>query len=191
MSYVSGAFCSDSFTLTLNVIDTPKIGILNLKGRDKVCFDFEDVGLELISEDSRLSYLWSSGETEKNITVTEEGTSSVVVSNEFCESVTSYVLEEYCPGKLFVPNAFTPQDDGMNERFQTKGYNLEEFEIWIYNRWGQLLFNTTDVNNWWDGTYLGSPCQMDVYVWKAKYTIVDENGNLENFNKVGRVSLIR
>jgi gliding motility-associated-like protein len=79
----------------------------------------------------------------------------------------------------------------MNERFQTKGYNLIDFEIWIYNRWGELLFTTTDLNTWWDGNYQGNPCQIDVYVWKARYSILSENGDTDNFQKVGRVSLIR
>lgn len=193
VSYVNGFFCVDSFILNLEVIDTPDVYILNLKGRDKVCFDYENIELELKVDglQPRFSYLWSTGATETNIVTSEPGIYSVITSNELCESYTQYVLEEYCPGNLFIPNAFTPSDDGVNDRFQTKGYNLIDFEVWIYNRWGGLLFTTTDLNNWWDGTYQGNPCQIDVYVWKARYSILSENGDTDKFQKVGRVSLIR
>ena len=100
-------------------------------------------------------------------------------------------MEEYCPGKLFIPNSFTPNDDGMNEYFTTKGFNIDDFEIWIYNRWGELIYTSTDMGVWWDGTYMGYDCQIDVYVWKVKYSVVTENGDMDNFQKVGRVSLIR
>ena len=78
-----------------------------------------------------------------------------------------------------------------NEFFTTKAFNIQDFEIWIYDRWGELIFTSKNVDNWWDGTYKGNPCQIDVYVWKARYSILSENGDTDVFNKVGRVSLIR
>jgi gliding motility-associated-like protein len=157
-------------------------------------FFYRDLGLELLIENnsSRISFEWSTGETEDTqIRVSKDGLYSAIVSNQNCSSYADYPVEEYCPGKLFIPNSFTPNDDGMNEYFTTKGFNIEDFEIWIYNRWGELIYTSTDMGVWWDGTYMGYDCQIDVYVWKAKYSVVTENGDMDNFQKVGRVSLIR
>ena len=62
-------------------------------------------------------------------------------------------LEININGSIFVPNTFTPNGDGNNDKFEIKGENIKDFELWIYNRWGELLFTSTDVNKTWDGSY--------------------------------------
>ena len=88
-----------------------------------VCFDYEDVELELVVEGStaRLSYLWSDGSIETNIFASEKGTYSAIISSTTCESYVEYSLEEFCPGNLYVPNAFTPDGNSLNDDFATKG----------------------------------------------------------------------
>jgi len=70
---------------------------------------------------------------------------------------------------IYFPNTFTPNGDGINDGFFAKGYNILEYELRIYDRWGNLLFKTNDMNEAWDGTVKGSddPIKSDVYVWKA------------------------
>ncbi len=70
---------------------------------------------------------------------------------------------------IYFPNTFTPNGDGINDEFTGKGYNILEFELRIYDRWGKLLFKTNDINQAWDGRTKGSeePIKSDVYVWKA------------------------
>ena len=90
-------------------------------------------------------------------------------------------------GTLYVPNAFTPDGDGINDFFEIKGEEIKEFELWIFNRWGELVYHTNEITDFWDGTYKGIPSQIDVFVWKIKY---------EDFQKkygtlVGHVSLLR
>lgn len=71
---------------------------------------------------------------------------------------------------LFVPNAFTPNGDGVNDVFLPKGlgFKAESFEMYVYDRWGTLIFKSNDANKGWDGTVKGQMVQSDVYVYKIK-----------------------
>jgi len=71
---------------------------------------------------------------------------------------------------LYVPNAFTPNGDGSNPFFQAYGSNVQEFQLYVFDRWGVLLFESKDLNKAWDGTFKGEPVQEDVYVWRIIYT---------------------
>ena len=78
-------------------------------------------------------------------------------------------------GALFVPNTFTPNSDGINDFFEIKGEEIKTFELWIFNRWGELLYNTKSISDFWDGTYKNAPVQIDTYVWKIKYLDYQKN----------------
>ena len=108
-----------------------------------------------------------------------------VVDSNGCENKDS--VKVILDGALYVPNAFTPDGDGINDYFEIKGEEIKDFELWIFNRWGELIHHTKEMTDYWDGTYKGSPSQIDVFVWKIKY---------EDYQKkygvlVGHVSLIR
>lgn len=64
---------------------------------------------------------------------------------------------------FFIPTAFSPNGDGLNDTFFVKGISIESIHIRIYNRWGQLIFQTTDLYEGWDGTYKGKACPIDAY----------------------------
>ncbi|CAN5918948.1 hypothetical protein BH11BAC7_BH11BAC7_11990 [soil metagenome] len=92
---------------------------------------------------------------------------------------------------LFVPNAFTPNGDGANDIFFPVGVGMdpEHFEMWIFDRWGNMIYYTDDFAKGWDGMVQGhtNPCQQDVYVWKIKAN--DLLGNKHNL--IGHVTLVR
>jgi gliding motility-associated-like protein len=92
---------------------------------------------------------------------------------------------------IYVPNAFTPNGDGNNETFfpQGVGINPDKFEMWIFDRWGNQIYYTTDYTDGWNGKVQSSSvlCQQDTYVWKIKF--VDTNGKKHNL--IGHVNLIR
>ena len=87
---------------------------------------------------------------------------------------------------LFVPNSFSPNSDLINDEFRPFGYNLQDYELTIYNRWGTVIFISSVLEVGWDGTYEGGDAENGVYVWEIKYT---QNGNVQE--KKGTVSLIR
>lgn len=70
------------------------------------------------------------------------------------------------PSKLEMPNAFSPNDDGINDTYrakQDKYQNITEFKAMIFNRWGQCLYTWTDITGGWDGNYKGKPVKDGVY----------------------------
>lgn len=74
---------------------------------------------------------------------------------------------------IYIPNAFIPDGDRFNEVFSGSFIGVKEIKIEIYNRWGQEVFSSTDINFEWDGTYKGSRVQNGTYVWKLTYIPVD------------------
>jgi gliding motility-associated-like protein len=99
-----------------------------------------------------------------------------------------------------VPNAFTPNLSGPNGGMYDplafdnqvffpilSGVSTENYTLSIFNRWGELIFETHDVNQGWDGYYKGVLCQQDAYVWKVQGEYV----NGRDFTRVGDVTLIR
>lgn len=101
----------------------------------------------------------------------------------FYDTVTVYVA-----GQLYVPNVFTPGDlNRLNDYFLGLGRDIDQVEMMVFNRWGELLFSSKDKNEGWDGNYKGKPCPLDTYVWKIRY--VDTSGRAGNL--IGHVTLLR
>jgi gliding motility-associated-like protein len=71
---------------------------------------------------------------------------------------------------IYVPNTFTPDGNIFNEVFKAVGGNVKTFEMKIYDRWGETIFTMNNMDEFWDGTYKGLPCQDGTYVWKIVYT---------------------
>ena len=90
-------------------------------------------------------------------------------------------------GFIYVPNTFTPNNDGINDVFEIKGEYINNFNLWIFNRWGEQIYYTDTQNDFWDGTYMNEDCKIDVYVWKIEY--LDARNNLGKLK--GHVNLLR
>ncbi len=89
---------------------------------------------------------------------------------------------------IFVPNAFTPNNDGLNDIFRPIPVGIKQFDYFkVFNRWGQLMFSTNSTEQGWDGTYMGKDQPNDTFVWMAKGT--DYLGRV--IEKKGTVVLIR
>jgi gliding motility-associated-like protein len=89
---------------------------------------------------------------------------------------------------LYVPNTFSPNGDGRNDIFYAYGAEIKEYEMWIFNRWGQLIFTSDQINYGWDGTYRGADSQIDTYVWKVRFK---ETSGREGEILYGHVNLVR
>jgi gliding motility-associated-like protein len=88
---------------------------------------------------------------------------------------------------IFIPNAFTPNGDGNNDLLFVRGENIERMYLAIYNRWGELVFDTNDQSIGWDGTYRGKPVDPAVFVYHLDLDCVDG----QNYLKKGNVTVIR
>ena len=73
-----------------------------------------------------------------------------------------------------VPNVFTPNNDGYNDEFEILGEYLSKFQLFVVNRWGETLFETNNINDRWDGTFMGRPCHEGVYFWIIRYQYPNE-----------------
>jgi len=74
---------------------------------------------------------------------------------------------------IYIPNAITPNGDGINDVFAASTINVIDFEIYIFNRWGEQLFHSTEKRFQWDATYQGEPVEDGVYVYKVHYTSIN------------------
>jgi gliding motility-associated-like protein len=137
------------------------------------------------------SYLWNNGSTGPSIDITQPGVYWVSVMDQHgCVAAdTTHVVETVCLVGLFVPNAFTPNGDGHNDRFKPLYYGTEShFDFTVFNRWGQKVFETqSPAAAGWDGTINGTPSPAGVYVWYCRY---QPDGQPEVLAK-GTVILIR
>lgn len=88
---------------------------------------------------------------------------------------------------IFVPNAFTPNSDGVNDFVQVSGDYIASFDFAIYDRWGEKVFSTNKIDEAWDGTFRGKVCQAGVYFYKL--TVNCEGG--KTYLKGGDITLIR
>jgi gliding motility-associated-like protein len=112
-----------------------------------------------------------------------------IVYNQYGCTDTMVIPVEVRPEfRFFVPNTFTPNGDGLNDVFIPAIMGVSDYHLMIFDRWGELIFETYDVNTGWDGRYKGNKCQEDVYVWKIEYVNV-VNG--EKNKVIGHVNLVR
>lgn len=108
-----------------------------------------------------------------------------IVTPNGCVGSDSLLLRP--PGHIYFPNAFTPDGDGWNETFGPNGHYIDRFEMQVFNRWGELLYSTSDISAPWDGTYGGSPAPTGVYVYKYHA----EGHYFPAVDGMGHVTLIR
>ncbi len=122
-------------------------------------------------------YLWNNNSTSAAITITQSGIYWLeVIDNNDCKGRDSInVTQKQCLKGLFVPNAFTPNADGKNDELKALLYGvIKQFKFSIYNRYGQLIFSTTNTNEGWNGIYKGIKQRQGAFVWKCQYHLEGE-----------------
>ena len=112
-----------------------------------------------------------------------------IVYNQYgCTDTARKTIEILPENRFYIPNTFTPNGDGLNDLFMPAIMGGDNYRFMIFDRWGELIFDTQDTFQGWDGRYKGTKCQEDVYVWKIEYTNVVD---LEEVRLIGHVNLIR
>jgi gliding motility-associated-like protein len=87
---------------------------------------------------------------------------------------------------IYIPNSFTPNGDGLNDTFGAVGEAIGQYKMQVFNRWGQLVFETNSHKNQWDGTFDGEPVPTGLYVYKMEAK--GKAGNLTH--KEGTVTVV-
>lgn len=128
----------------------------------------------LLQPGSYANYLWQDNSTTSSYLVTQGGTYSVQVTNAAgCKASDEInIVVDDCKG-VFFPTAFTPNNDKLNDYFGPVGdlASLKDFSLFIFNRWGQLVFESHNPYQKWNGKYRGKLVTMEVLVWKSVYKL--------------------
>mgnify|MGYP000061534125 CR=1 FL=1 len=106
-----------------------------------------------------------------------------------CSSSATSIIGIFENATIFIPNAFSPDGNELNQYFQIEGNKIDpsDFSMQIFNRWGELIFLSNSIDTHWNGTYNGLKSPDGVYVWKIKYR--DLNGI--DYEEYGHVTLLR
>ncbi len=112
-----------------------------------------------------------------------------VTNTTGCIDTTEKCFEIYTDYTFYIPNSFSPNNDGKNDEFYCKGEGVMEFKMDIFDRWGTIVFTTTDINQHWDGKPLKSArvAQQDSYV----YDIVTKDIYKERHQYTGNIIIVR
>lgn len=164
-----------------------KITPPNLPSDEIICF--EKLKKVILDAGVYKKYYWEpTGEKTRIIyaSTVDDYIVSVVDFNN-CIAYDTCAISEHCPVDLYVPSAFTPNGEGLNDNFKVVGADVIAYEIQIYNRYGENVFTSTDITKPWDGTFKQEPCASDVYTWLIQATIK----GMGPISKKGTVTLLR
>jgi gliding motility-associated-like protein len=142
---------------------------------------------------NQASVLWSNGSTGNQIIATQPGTYGVTVSHPVCGSFYTEVNinSTLCDCNIMLPNAFSPNGDGRNDYWSPQkpvDCNIETYILRIYNRWGQCVFFSENINHQWDGTFEGKPAPQGIYIYELS---LYKGKSLQRFYQKGDITLLR
>jgi gliding motility-associated-like protein len=174
----NGCSGRDSFTVKQLLPVTVSLG-----GDTTVCSDKP----VLLDAGTAANYLWNNGSSARTLLITKPGLYSVTVKSiDGCSAVDSInIVSGEC--SLYIPSAFSPNGDGINDGFSISGgIFTPSFTMKIFNRYGEIVYQTNDQSSKWDGTYKGVPVPMGMYLWFISYKKNDNDIPLK-----GTVLLLR
>ncbi len=144
-----------------------------------------------------ISYIWNAGSTIQFQDLNLPGLYLVeVLDANGCAGrdslIASWLPDEECRSIVVFPNAFTPNGDGLNDFFRPviNGALPLNFQMSIFNRWGEMVFVSNDYALGWDGTYRGVAAELGTYVWKAHLELLFEGESLKE-TRSGTITLLR
>jgi gliding motility-associated-like protein len=190
MVSVTNGVCVNTNTVTINVKPSP---IITVNPKHSVVTQGESVFIHATANDTcywyPADYLSCTNCNTAMCTPDADITYTITTTNsQGCTTLTTATVQIQIESTFYIPNTFTPNSDGMNEIFKPLATHIHDYKIDVFDRWGLLIFQSTDLDHGWDGTYKGGKCQQDVYVYKVEYVDDPEN---RTHTKAGQVNLIR
>ncbi|WP_160160522.1 gliding motility-associated C-terminal domain-containing protein [Thermaurantimonas aggregans] len=178
---IDGEFSAWSDTITVSYISD--FTTTALPHPDTICEGLSaQLAVQVPAGVPGITTVWSTGDTAYAITVQEPGTYTAYTFNQcFAHTDTFRLYTRFCWDKeqpfttLYIPNAFTPNGDGRNDCFEVVGDNLGSYQIQVFSRWGELVYQSDDISQCWDGTHRGRPVPDGVYLYVIRHT--DRHGN--------------
>jgi gliding motility-associated-like protein len=184
--------CSDQKSIELIVSENPVAAFHGLDTLEMHQGDILDAGAGMES------YEWSTGDTTQSIVIQLDGMYSVGMESLFgCtgrDSIYIKLISDEIPSNnIFIPNAFSPDGDGLNDTFMaiaTSDY-IQKFHMLIFDRWGGQIFKSNDIMLGWDGTMHGKPLPGGMYTYKITYSIYPSFGDYSEQVRLGTVMMVR
>ncbi len=177
VSIVDSFNCVHGDTAIVSLQPRPTILI---KDKIETC----DLNISLEPEVSYPHYLWNYSDTSSSFTITKFGTINLrVIDSNNCSNSINIVIENNCPSSVKIPNVFTPNSDGINDEIIPEYLHIVQTSFKVYNRWGNLVFETTDVTEAWDG--------KDAAIGTYYYVLTCEGNAGEHFALNGTITLLR
>jgi gliding motility-associated-like protein len=146
--------------------------VLNI-GRDTTLCVGEEFVLHVKTNAN--DFAWQDGSTGLTYSVGDSGVYQVIAHNG-CgyDTAAVHIVRKTCTCELTLPNAFTPNNDGLNDVFRPlHPCNMTEYRIQIFDRYGKMIFLSSDFGKGWNGTYNGNPAENGTYIWMASYRNTD------------------
>jgi gliding motility-associated-like protein len=139
------------------------------------------------------TYSWQDGTTGRYMAIPSEGIYWVRVTDSLGCTASDSVLVKSCAGNVYVPDAFTPNGDGLNDIFRVFADpdEIATFSMMIFNRWGEQVFGSDNVLTGWDGIKQGQYCPADTYVWKIQYKSTAGGSSAETVVIKGTLQLVK
>lgn len=142
------------------------------------------------------NYIWSPAATlscvdceDPDASPVRTTTYTVIVIDQTtgCKDTTKVKVSVDATKNLYIPNAFTPNGDVRNEEWKVFSKGVKFFEATVYNKWGEKVFQTNDINIGWDGTFKGAPVSLGIYPYQVRVTFLDN----EVIDNKGTISILR
>lgn len=172
----NGCLASDSINVNYNALP-----IINLGENINLC---NGESITLNATNTNATYVWQDNSINATYNVIEQGIYWVSVTENNCSNTDSIRVDIInCDVSLEMPNVFTPNNDHANDYYIPKNaIGISNANLSIFNRWGMLLFQTTDMAKGWDGKINGSESPTGTYYWMLSYTTIkNENKTLNGF----------
>ncbi len=181
--------CSDTDSI---YVDQKAIPQLSLGGDTTLCLD-HDLRINAYHPDWE-TYEWQDGSDHAYFDISSSGTYQLSIQNE-CGSATDEIEVTYfscrgCP--VYIPNVFSPDQSQQNDEFKVfSSCQFLDFQLQIFDRWGNQVYGSDDPEGGWDGLLKGQLCQIGVYAYRLDYKWLDQFNQLQEKRTYGDVLLLR
>ncbi len=160
-----GCFYTDTFKVNPSNFAVPNFG------KELLICENDPPKTISVKAPSDMKLYWNTGANTSAINVSKEGIYWVKSTSKNCGTKTDSVIVKYknCDCDVYIPNSFTPNDDDRNDLFSPAfqcEYNY--FLLTIFDRWGNTVYTSSNINGKWDGKFKGNPCPDDVYVYRLE-----------------------
>jgi gliding motility-associated-like protein len=180
--------CSYTDSIAVQALTEPVFSL----GQDTVICLGQMILLDPGIDSSFHHFEWNDGSNEISRIISDSGYYWLRVSNP-CGEMTDHINISTlnCDAAFKAPNAFSPNSDGRNDIFMIRAENINNFRLFIYDRWGTLLFQSDRPDHGWDGTFKGKPVTAGNYFWVATYHSGVLEGEGKKVETGGSILLLR